>query len=183
MKVTPWCLTLCNPMDCGPPGSAAHEILQAGVGSHSLLQGIFLTQWLNSGLLHHRRILYYLSHQGSPVSNGNVLKLTAVMVCETLWMYYNHRTVYTFQRVNLEVYKVYGTWIILLSVTQKILIELYVVKGEYNILKFFFFPQRSNFIILFYFIFISWRLITLQFCSGFCHTLKWISHGFTCVPH
>ena len=20
-------------------------------------------------------------------------------------------------------------------------------------------------------------------CSEFCHTLKWISHGFTCVPH
>ena len=34
----------------------------------------------------------------------------------------------------------------------------------------------------FYF-FISWRLITLQYCSGFCHTLKWISHGFTYVPH
>ena len=32
-------------------------------------------------------------------------------------------------------------------------------------------------------IFISWRLITLQHCSGFCHTLTWISHGFTCVPH
>ena len=30
---------------------------------------------------------------------------------------------------------------------------------------------------------ISWRLITLQYCSGFCHTLTWISHGFTCVPH
>ena len=29
---------------------------------------------------------------------------------------------------------------------------------------------------------ISWRLITLQYCTGFCHTLKWISHGFTCVP-
>ena len=29
----------------------------------------------------------------------------------------------------------------------------------------------------------SWRLITLQYCSGFCHTLTWISHGFTCVPH
>ena len=38
---------------------------------------------------------------------------------------------------------------------------------------FFFFP----------FIFISWRLITLQYCSHFCHTLTWISHGFTCVPH
>ena len=32
-------------------------------------------------------------------------------------------------------------------------------------------------------IFISWRIITLQYCSGFCHTLTWISHGFTCVPH
>ena len=37
--------------------------------------------------------------------------------------------------------------------------------------------------IYFPFIFISWRLITLQYCSGFCHTLTWISHGFTCVPH
>ena len=35
----------------------------------------------------------------------------------------------------------------------------------------------------FSFIFISWRLITLQYCSGFCYTLKLISHGFTCVPH
>ena len=25
------CLTLCNPMDCGPPGSSAHEILQARI--------------------------------------------------------------------------------------------------------------------------------------------------------
>ena len=33
------------------------------------------------------------------------------------------------------------------------------------------------------FIFLSWRLITSQHCSGFCHTLTWISHGFTCVPH
>ena len=38
-------------------------------------------------------------------------------------------------------------------------------------------------IFFFPFIFISWRLITLQYCSGFCHTLTWISHGFTCVPH
>ena len=33
------------------------------------------------------------------------------------------------------------------------------------------------------FFFISWRLITLQYCSGFCHTLTRISHGFTCIPH
>ena len=34
-----------------------------GVGSLSLLQGIFPTQGLNSGLLHCRRILYQLSHK------------------------------------------------------------------------------------------------------------------------
>ena len=33
------------------------------------------------------------------------------------------------------------------------------------------------------FIFISWRIITLHHYSGFCRTLTWISHGFTCVPH
>ena len=37
-----------------------------GVGSLSLLQGIFLTQELNQDLLHCRRILYQLSYQGSP---------------------------------------------------------------------------------------------------------------------
>ena len=37
-----------------------------GVGSCSLLQGVFPTQGSNPGLLHCRRILYQLSHQGSP---------------------------------------------------------------------------------------------------------------------
>ena len=37
-----------------------------GVGSLSLLQGIFPTQGLNPGLQHCRQILYQLSHQGSP---------------------------------------------------------------------------------------------------------------------
>ena len=31
-------------------------------------------------------------------------------------------------------------------------------------------------------IYINWRLITLQYCGGFCHSLTWISHGCTCVP-
>ena len=38
-----------------------------GVGCHVLLQGIFLTQGSNPGLLHCRQILYQLSHQGSPL--------------------------------------------------------------------------------------------------------------------
>ena len=38
-----------------------------GVGSQSLLQGIFLTQESNWSLLHCRQILYQLSYQGSSV--------------------------------------------------------------------------------------------------------------------
>ena len=37
-----------------------------GVGSLSLLQGIFPTQGLNPGLPHCRKILYQLSHKGKP---------------------------------------------------------------------------------------------------------------------
>ena len=29
--VAQWCPTLCNPMDCSPPGSSVHGILQAGI--------------------------------------------------------------------------------------------------------------------------------------------------------
>ena len=41
-----------------------------GVGSLSLLQGIFRSQGLNPGVPHCKRILYQLSHQGSPVRTG-----------------------------------------------------------------------------------------------------------------
>ena len=44
-----------------PPGKPKNT----GVGSLSLLQGIFLTWELNQGLLHCRQIFYQLSHQGS----------------------------------------------------------------------------------------------------------------------
>ena len=55
------CLTLCDPTDHSPtrllcpwdfPGK------NTGVGGHSLLQGIFLTQGSNPHLLHSRQILY-----------------------------------------------------------------------------------------------------------------------------
>ena len=58
------CLTL----DCSPPGSSVHGILQARIleWSHSLLQGIFPIHRLNQSLLHCRQILYHLSHQKNP---------------------------------------------------------------------------------------------------------------------
>ena len=55
--------TLCDPMDCSPWNSPGQN---TGMGSLSLLQGIFPTQGSNPGLPHCRRILYQLSHQESP---------------------------------------------------------------------------------------------------------------------
>ena len=37
--------------------------------------------------------------------------------------------------------------------------------------------------LFFNFLNFNWRLITLQYCSGFAIHLTWISHGCTCVPH
>ena len=48
------------------------------MASLSLLQGIFLNQELNQGLLHCRRILYQLSYQRSPLNDllANIFTLT-----------------------------------------------------------------------------------------------------------
>ena len=54
--------TLCNARILCPWSSLGKN---TGVSSHSLLQGICLTQGSNLGLLHCRQILYHLSHQGS----------------------------------------------------------------------------------------------------------------------
>ena len=57
-----------------PPGKPKNT----GVGSLSLLQGIFLTQGLNPGLLHCRRILYHLSYPGSPASDPTAYQTTCL---------------------------------------------------------------------------------------------------------
>ena len=48
------------------PSDPPEKTMNTRVGSLSLLQGIFLTQELNLGLLHCRKILYQLSHKRSP---------------------------------------------------------------------------------------------------------------------
>ena len=48
------------------PSEPPRKPKNTGMGSLSLLQGIFLAQELNQGLLHCRRILYQLSYQESP---------------------------------------------------------------------------------------------------------------------
>ena len=55
-----------DPMDCSPPDSSGHGIFpgkNTGMGCHSLLQGIFLMQESNLGLLHWQVDSLLLSHQ------------------------------------------------------------------------------------------------------------------------
>ena len=61
--VTQLCLTLYDPMDCSPPDSSVHGILQARILQWGAIP---FSQRSNLGLLHCRQILYHLSHQGSP---------------------------------------------------------------------------------------------------------------------
>ena len=66
MLVAQSCPTLCDPMHCSSRAllSMGFPRRDNGVSSHSILQGSFLTQGLNPGLLHCRQILYCLSYQG-----------------------------------------------------------------------------------------------------------------------
>ena len=69
-------------MACGLPGSSVHGDSpgkSTGVGSHSLLQGIFLIQETNLGLLHCRRPLHHWSHQGSPTES--VIPFNHLILC------------------------------------------------------------------------------------------------------
>ena len=54
-----------------------------GVGSHALLHRIFLTQGSSPDLPHYGRILYFLSHQGSPAPTGKpqILEYSRLFLC------------------------------------------------------------------------------------------------------
>ena len=63
------CLTLCDPMDCSPPGSSVHGILQAAILEWAAIPFSRGSSWdpnlgSNLGFLHCRQILYHLNHRG-----------------------------------------------------------------------------------------------------------------------
>ena len=88
VKLAQSCLTLCNPMDYTySPWNFPGQ--NTGVGSLSLLQGIFPTQGSNPGLPHCRQILYQLSHQGS----------TLCLQCQANYCYQKLETVFNYTNV------------------------------------------------------------------------------------
>ena len=94
VKVTQSCPAICNPIVCSWNSLGKNT----GVGSHSLLQGIFLTQGLNLGLLHCRQIFLLSELPGKPHSHqlvavslqankylhGQILFSSVIQLCLTL---------------------------------------------------------------------------------------------------
>ena len=87
------CPTLCNPMDCSPPGSSSPWYFpgrNTEVGCHFFLQGIFLTQGSNSHLLSPTLAGRFFTtdlpgklHQGLGVSQ--LLTISSVAMPLSLW--------------------------------------------------------------------------------------------------
>ena len=90
-EVAQSCPTLSDPMDSSLPGSSVHGIFQArvvewgAIAFSALLQGMFLTQGSNLGLLHCRQTVYHLSHEGSlsSISRRSSHSLNAYNVLRT----------------------------------------------------------------------------------------------------
>ena len=74
------CPVLCNRINCSPPGSSLHGVLQARILEWAVIpfsRGSSLTQGSNPGLLHCRRILYQLNYQRASCYNHYIIFLVA----------------------------------------------------------------------------------------------------------
>ena len=78
-SVTKSCPTLCDPMDCSPPGFSVHGIPQARIlewDCHLLLRGIFPNRGSDSHLLHWQVCPLPLSHLGRTLWDDNAVNRT-----------------------------------------------------------------------------------------------------------
>ena len=85
--VTLSCPTLCDPMDCSPPGSSVQEISQARILEWVAISFSRGSSWprdwtqvscIVGGLLHCRQTLYWLNHQEAWVTLGPGLSVKAL---------------------------------------------------------------------------------------------------------
>ena len=181
-SVTQSCLTLCDPMDCSTPGFPVHHQLPELTQIH--------VHWVGDAI----QPSYPLSSSFPPAFNLSQHQGLFKWVFNIRWpKYWSFRISPSNEYSGLFSFRM--DWLGLLAVqgTLKSLLQHHSSKASILRHSAFFIVQLSYpymtlgktkaFFFFSPFIFISWRLITLQYCSGFCHTLTWISHGFTCIPH
>ena len=80
------CLTLCNPMDCNSPTFSVHGDSpgkNTGVGCHTLLQGIFLTQGSKPHLLWRRSRSFTAESLGKPHMHIHIC--TYIHICISMY--------------------------------------------------------------------------------------------------
>ena len=85
------CPTLCDPMDCSPPGSSVHGDSpgkNTGADCHALTQGIFPTQGSNWGLPHCRWMFVPFEPPGKPPHKTIIQKDT----CNTAALFTKTKT-------------------------------------------------------------------------------------------
>ena len=103
-------LTLCDPIDCSPPGSSVHGTFQERilewVAIHFLLRGIFLTQGQKPHLLHRQVDSLPLNHLGSPIISYSMLYYNYV-VYNVFYIYIMqicvHVNVYRYKKICITV--------------------------------------------------------------------------------
>ena len=173
-------LTLCDPM-----AYAVHVYYSlgqnTGVGSLSLLQGIFPTQGSNPGLTHCRQILYQMSHQGSPrilrwvsypfSSRSSGPRSQTGVSCTTDGFF-----------TNWAIREALGSGEDLIFFWEEEGFVLIDVRLIYNMLVSGVQHSGLIYLKLNWFIYFNWRTITSQHCAGPCHISTRISHGGTCTP-
>ena len=104
-------------------------------------------------------LMFWLGQTG-PIPSKSIIHL------DTWWQYFNKTKIIHFPHSVLI-----RNWCFIFSENTEII----------NLISFLFCFVFCFF--CFCFVFISWRLITLQYCSGFYHTLTWISLRYICIPH
>ena len=103
-----------------------------------------------------------------PNAHNSAVTEMNLFVAENLISSGSNSQEFVSHKINLQVDE---AWLVLyLNRAKPILFPSFSL-GIFFFFYFFFFLFFFQYEFFFLFIFIHWRLITLQYCSGFCHTL------------
>ena len=182
------CPTLCEPLDCSPPGSSVHGIFLAGILERVAVSFSRVSSWPKDQThisCFGRQVPYHWATSKEALAEmvNRILKLLLTFFfcimydTESVFSSKLEQTYTNFcPTVVLWDNKIMGNWgwrrfLAILKVNPFLLLVcIHDVWPE----------TRQDFISVIYVFFL---FLFFFFCSEFCHTLEWNSHGFTCVPH